>query len=464
MRRIPLLLLTAALLLAACGPATGLVFTQPETPTTTPVPTPLPTALARTPVPTLTPLPDLGTSANKLKGVEISVWHGWDGSSASLFAQMASEFNLSNEWGVKVTVVDQQNLALLAAAVDKSLTTPDQPDMVVALPEQILAWKAQVIDLTPYTVQPGIGFNTADLLATFGDQSSLKGVRYGLPAARTARFLFYNFSFARELGFAAAPHTLDEFRKQACAANAFWKKDADLTNDGYGGLALDVVSNWQTPFSWLDAGGGKVFSDGELHFNTPDNIAALEFVSTLRADNCAWLPDAASNYEYLANRRALFITGSLGDIGPQNVAFSTTASPDQWTLLPFPGKDSGIVAYGPDFAVLKSNSARQLAAWLFMRWMLQPQNQVRWALGTGLLPVTSSSMSTLKADSTLSPQWSAAVDLIPLARTYPQTAIWSQADKILADGFMAYFRSYPAQPLSDVLDLVDKTILDLSKK
>ena len=121
MRRIPILLLIAALFLSACGSSTGLILTQPV-PTTTPVPKPLPTALARTSTPTATLLPDLGISPDKLQGVEISAWHGWDGSSASLFDQMASEFNLSNKWGIKVSVVPQQNLALLGTAVEKSLT------------------------------------------------------------------------------------------------------------------------------------------------------------------------------------------------------------------------------------------------------------------------------------------------------------------------------------------------------
>ena len=437
MHRIPALLLIAAFLLAACSPATGLI-TESQ-PTSTPTPTaPLPTP---------------------------------DGSTASLFDQMASEFSLTNQWGIKVSVTRYQNLSLLADAMGKALSTPEQPDIVVALPEQILAWQTQVLDLTPYTVQPGIGFDTWDLLANFGDQSSVDGVRYGLPAARTARFVFYNVSFAHDLGFASAPHTQDEFRKQACAANAFWKKDKDLTNDGYGGLALDVNSNWQTPYSWLATNGGNAFSDGqvvfsggEVLFNTPDNIKALEFISNLRADNCAWLPDSDSNYEFLANRRALFITGGLSDIGAENVAFSTVSSPDQWTVLPFPGQDAGIVMYGPDYAVLKSNSAHQLAAWLFMRWMMDAKNQVRWTLGTGLFPVTNSAMGSLKTNSSATPQWAAALDLLPLAKSYPSTAAWSQANKILADGFIAYFRSYPSQPLSSVLGQMDAIMKDLSKK
>ena len=459
MRRILSLLLLPALFMSACAPTVTLLSSQPALVSTAPATLPPPTAW--TPVPTATPDRRLNISPSALKGVEVLVWQGWDGTSTRLFEQMATEFTLANQWGLKVTVVPQGNLSLLGTAVEKSLGTPEQPDIVVALPEQILAWQPQLIDLALYAEQPDLGLDLKELPAAFGDQSTLNGARYGLPAARSARFLFYNVSFAYDLGFSSAPQTAEDFRKQACAANAFWKQDKDLTNDGFGGLALDTASNWQTPYSWLVAGGGQVFSDGQFKFNTPANTAALEFVSSLRDANCAWLPDTASNFEHLASRKALFITGSLDDIAAQTAAFSAAASSDRWTLLPFPGQQSGIVTYGPDYAVLKSSDVRQLAAWLFIRWMLAPENQVRWSRGSGLLPVTTSAINTLKADNSVTPQWAAALDLIPQAFTYPQTASWQLADKILADGFRSYFRGYPNISLGNVFDVMDKTIQDL---
>lgn len=463
MRRSIVLLLFMASLLGACSPTVTLLSAQSQ-PTPTRAAATLPPPLARTPYPTPTRTRSLGISPDALQGVVVTIWHGWDGSSASLLAQMASEFNLSNQWGIRVNVVSQGNLNLLTSAVEKSLPTLDRPDIVVALPEQILVWKEQIIDLAPYVEQPEIGLSLADLPAAFGAQSTVNAVRYGLPAARSARFIFYNRSFAKDLGFATAPQTADEFRKQACAANAFWKQDADLTNDGFGGMALDVDDNWQSPYAWLVAGGGEVFSAGEFHFNTPGNVAALEYFSKLREDNCAWLPDTASNFEHLASRRALFITGSLGEIAEQNAAFSAAVSSDRWTLLPFPGKAPVIAAYGLDYAVIKSNDARQLAAWLFMRWMLEAKNQANWSRGTGLLPVTTPAINLLKTDTTTIPQWAAALDLIPDAKAYPQTDQWLLADKVLADGFIAYSRSFPYLTTADVFDLMDATIQDLFKK
>lgn len=461
MRRFLPLLLLSAILLGACTPTVTLLTGEPEASQTAESTLLPPPTISTPPAPTPTRVPDLGVSPSALKDVEVVAWHGWDGSSASLFAQMAAEFTLSNRWGVKVKVVSQRNLSLLAAEVDKSLRTPEHPDLVVALPEQLLGWKDALADLTPYVSQPDLGLDQKDIPPAFLEQSFVDGVRYGVPASRSARFVFYNVSFARTLGFDAAPKTPDEFRQQACAANAFWKTDADLTNDGYGGLALDVTPNWQTPYSWLAASGGQVFVDGEFHFDTPENIAALEYVSKLREDNCAWSSSSASNYEHLAARRALFITGNLSNLAEQKAAFTAAASTDEWSVLPFPGQKPGIVAYGPDYAVLKSTAARQLAAWLFIRWMLEPQRQARWVAETGLLPVRTSALDLLKSERSSNPQWSAALDLIPLAKTYPQTARWGLASRVMADGFTAYFGSFPNATLEGVLGVMDATLKEL---
>jgi ABC-type glycerol-3-phosphate transport system substrate-binding protein len=113
--------------------------------------------------------------------------------------------------------------------------------------------------------------------------------------------------------------------------------------------------------------------------------------------------------------------------------------------------------------VLKSSAARQLAAWLFIRWMLEPENQARWAQETGLFPVRISSIDLLKNERSANPQWSAALDLIPLSKTYPQTAQWGLASRVMADGFIAYFGSFPNTTLEGVLSVMDATVEEMNK-
>jgi multiple sugar transport system substrate-binding protein len=468
MRRTLPLFITAVLLLSACFPNVTLLPHETDSvsvPGSQPVPT-LGSAnpdSAAAPTPFPSPTPGLGASPEALQGVNVIAWHGWGGDSSTLFAQMADEFNHSNSWGISVSVQSKPNLESLADEVSQVLGTDGQPDLLVALPEQLLGWQAGLVDLTRYAMHPAVGLAPDALFSDLMRQSNLAGSQLGMPALRSGRFLFYNVSWARELGFEAPPQTWDDFRKQACAANAFWKTDSDESNDGYGGLALDVEPNWQTPYAWLRAQGGEVFSQGVFAFETENNLAAWQNLIDLRAKGCAWLPQTAGNEENFAARRALFVTGTLGELNQQRAALSTAVSTDEWTLLPFPGTHSAVPIYGPDYAVLKTGETRQLASWLFIRWMLQPENQARWARRTGLLPVSSAALGLLRSDYAANRQKGAAADLLSQALIYPQSPQWGLADKILADGFMSLLQGYPVVTPAGTLNQMDSTLADLSR-
>ncbi len=464
MRRFLFLICLAALIVSACSPI--ITPLGEEATNAAGKNAPLPKPSAYTPVPGVTPTLQPVFDITSVKGVEVILWHGWDGTTGSLLEQLAAEFNISNKYGLKIAVVSKGNLNQLTVDVEKSLAQAGQPDLVIALPEHILGWQSQLLELTPFITQKENGLDLSEIPAGFLAQSDKNGERYGLPLSRSARFIFYNASFASDLGFDGAPKTLDEFKTQACAANAFWKQDADLTNDGYGGLVLDLPSDetWQTPYSWLAANKGEIFSDGDYHFNTPQNLDSLGFLSKLREEDCAWLPDSDTNFEHLVSRRALFLTGSLADIEQQNALFKTAAISDSWTLLPFPGSQPGNVFYGPDMAILKSSPERELGAWIFLSWLLKPQNQLRLSRSTGFIPVTQTVLKMISTDITLPAQWSAGIDLIPQALVYPQTSSWRLANKILEDGMAAYDRSYPNVSLDIVLQKMDDTLSDMRSK
>ena len=141
---------------------------------------------------------------------------------------------------------------------------------------------------------------------------TLDGKQLGLPAQRSARFLFYNQTWAHELGFSSPPATADEFRQQACAANASFRTDTSPQNDGYGGWIVDT--NWQTTYSWLLAFGGGVVDGDSYAFRTDPNLAALQFLKGLYDDNCAWLSTEPTPFDSFARRSALFVSGDLAEV------------------------------------------------------------------------------------------------------------------------------------------------------
>jgi hypothetical protein len=83
------------------------------------------------------------------------------------------------------------------------------------LPEHAYGWDERVMDLNTYLNDPEYGLSPDDILdfpPAIWDQENVDGKRFGVPAQRTARFLLYNQTWARELGFGSPPATSADFR------------------------------------------------------------------------------------------------------------------------------------------------------------------------------------------------------------------------------------------------------------
>jgi ABC-type glycerol-3-phosphate transport system substrate-binding protein len=461
-RRFLSLLLFFSLIFSACQ-----TRTSPEVPLSTSTAEAVTT---RPPAPTPTPVAEssLGVEPEALKGLTINVWHPWYGAPAALFDSQVAEFNSTNTWGITVQATGFQNYTELYEQVSEALDGPDRPDVVVGLPEYAVEWHVQdaVVDLNPYVADPLYGLPDADVSdfsSVFWEQDQLGGARLGMPAQRTARLLVYNQSWASELGFETPPSTAQEFREQACKANLSMRADADPQNDGRGGWLIDTHPI--TALSWLLAFGGGAQEQGGFRFLTPANIEAARFVKGLSEDDCAWKTQNLAPLTRFVDRSALFATASLDDLPDLARAFASAGSTDEWTVLPFPGpEESALVVYGSSYIVLASEDTEQLAAWLFVRWLLSPENQADWVNSAGMFPLQASTMGLLADYTAGHPQWAQAVKLLPQGRTTPEVAAWRTVRVALGDGFSFMFRvDTPVGQVPAILAQLDTVVRDLNK-
>lgn len=455
--------LSVLFILAACAPPTAIL---PSTNTPRPNTTQN-VAATDTPAPATS---SLKVDREALRGAQVNVWHPWFGAEASLFQSQVAQFNTENEWGIIVSGQSQGNYSELFLQTESAIESSSFPQIVIGFPEHALEWQEHVIDLAPYVSDPIYGLSPTDISdfpEVIWKQDDLDGKRFGVPAQRTARFLLYNQGWARELGFDSPPATSAAFEQQACAAHRALGEDADSTNDPLGGWLIDTHA--MTPLSWMIAfGGGAQEADG-YRFLTPGNIAAFRFVKTLQQKSCAWVasPDLPVPDRFAA-RQALFVTASLEDLPAQARAFSAANNTDEWTVLKFPGDErSALVVYGSSFIMLESDDATQLASWLFMRWMLSPENQARWVQSTGLFPLRTSTMQLLGDYASSHPQWAEAVKLLSEGETTPQLASWRLVRVMLEDGFRDMFDTIRHPDLTEgqvplILKQMDDTAEDLN--
>lgn len=422
------------------------------------------------PVPTERLLPEVPLES--LDGLQLSLWHAFPSPLAELLNAHVAQFNGDNPWGITVRAEKQADYGTLFEATSAALSAETAPSLVAALPEHIRAWEADggVTDLAPYFGDSAYGYapeDQADFPAPFLAQDRLGEQLLGMPAQRSARLLFYNETWGRLLDFSGPPLSAADFTRQACAANSSFHRDSDQANDGYGGWIVDT--DYQSVLAWIYAQGGGVYADDAYTFETDQNQAALEYLKKLYDSNCAWLSAEPSTYDQFAGRRALLTTGDLSELEAQTEAFaraSADTAGDRWTVMAFPGEgDPSIVAYGPSYAVLKSTPEQELAAWLFIRWLLEPERQEQWVRVSGLFPLRTSALTLLSDYSSAHPQWAAAVGLLDEARPAPPAASWRTMKYVLGDGANYIFRAdLPVSEIPAVLKEMDSTAEDLAGK
>lgn len=464
LRQLCIAYLLFTFILSAC---TSPVSADPSTPTSRPKATES-VIEEKTPVPAAS---SLKVERDALRGAQVNAWHPWFGSQASLFESQVAKFNTENEWGIVVRAQGKASYAELFVQTNAALEKKNNPQVVIALPEYALGWDEHVVDLNLYASDPMYGLSVNDILdfaPVIWEQDNVNGKRSGVPAQRTARFLLYNQTWARELGFDSPPATSADFEQQACAANKALAADEDPNNNALGGWLIDTHP--MTPLSWLLAFGGSVQEEESYRFLTPGNIAAFRFVKVLQQKGCAWVPSPdLSAFDRFAARQALFATASMEEFSEQSRAFFTRGSSDEWTVLSFPGDEGeAFVVYGSSFVMFKSDDVTELASWLFIRWMLSADNQARWVQTTGLFPLRASAMSLLADYSAAHPQWATAVSMLPDGEFTPQLGSWRVVRIMLGDGFRDMFDTIRHPDLTDgqiplILKQMDETVVDLTE-
>ena len=247
-RLIPLL---ACLVLVACQAQPTPAPSQPTaTIATTPRSIATDTAI---PLVTHTPTSSIPAKAVDLRGLTLNVWHPLGGEQAKALKTIAQDFNQNNIWGIRVELNALYSLAAMEEQLISWQKDGKLPQVALAPPEVIADWQggmAVIADAAPYIQDAEWGLaakERADIPATYWPSGR---ERSSVPILRNAALLFYNQSWAQELGYKEPPNSPEAFRAQACAASRASLNDNRFDNDGQGGWFLERDS--LTLLSWLE--------------------------------------------------------------------------------------------------------------------------------------------------------------------------------------------------------------------
>jgi ABC-type glycerol-3-phosphate transport system substrate-binding protein len=408
--------------------------------------------------------------AKDLHGLQIRFMHPWAGETANAIDSLVETFNRSNVWGFKVKAESAGGTGMLLQEIN-GVDAGDLPNLIAAPAEYLFTWNqahaGMLVNLNDYIQHAEWGMTQDqidDFIPKFWQQDVIGADRLGIPLLRDESVLFYNQTWAQELGFSSPPTTPQEFREQACAAATANRSDRTIANDGTGGWIVETrgVTLW----SWMRSFDSDPIPAGTdvYKFATPESEAALAFLRGLVDDNCAWKSRLASPYEYFANRQALFFSGILEDTLIQVHTMSRLKISDQWSVIPYPSLEGlpVIVASGPSLAVTGSSPEEQLASWLFVRWLLAPEHLAELTKAAGGLPVTHSAAAELQNFGKEQPQWQTGVKYLAQIQTPPANATWRTVRSLLEDaGYQALLPSIKPEQIPDLLKMLDEMIVEV---
>jgi len=432
----------------------------------------------RKPEATSTPKPtsSLGITQDDLAGIKVVFWHTWMGDAGKVVDEITEAFNSQNKWGIQVEASYQGNIDEIDEKLHAAIDNGQPPDIVVGYHYQTPDWDSAwgLIDLNEYVSDPVWGLSTDekdDFYPAFWNQDQNGDKRMGVPAQRSGQLLYYNATWAKELGFSSPPSTPEEFIEQACAAARANQKDEDPDNDRTGGLIIST--HYAAMLNWMNAFGADITSSNEktsggdtYDFDNHQVEESLTFLRKLYDQGCAWLSMEQYPQTDFAARRGLFAIDSVIAIPYQQAAFLQSGNTDWWTVIPYPTtqNESNLSVYGPSFEILTSTPEEQLASWLFIKWLLMPQNQAELVEKTSAFPLRRSVIDILNRKEVLHPQWFTAASALDSAKAEPNLSSWRLVRWAVSDASTQLYRFYfTIDQIPNLVEFLNETANDLAR-
>jgi sn-glycerol 3-phosphate transport system substrate-binding protein len=364
--------------------------------------------------------------------VTITLWHSETASGNDNLVKLVERFNASqNE--VKVEPLFQGNDSELALKLFASMPSGNVPTIayhsepytqamidsgeITPIQEYIDHDKYDLSDFTP----AAIGYYTVD------------DTLYAMPSGVLVPLMYYNKIAFQEAGLdpEQPPKDLDEIR---AASEKLVQRDSAGNVTRYG-LALEI-SPWFVQFMLAGAGELYVNNDnGRDGFATEvafDNDAGREFfqwwhdmVQDGLALNIGWDPSGANGLLAVGARTGAMVFSSSAALRSIMDILEKGIEGVDLGVAPVPGIPGKVPEGSPGVYTrsLWIMNARpqeeQDAAWKFIKWFAEPEQQAEWFAGSGYLPIRNSAYDLPAAKEIIAkyPPFQIPADLFPKTAT-----------------------------------------------
>jgi len=421
------LLLVFSMLLSACATssAQGAAGTG----------TPAATGSAATSAPTAAS----GSSSNG-QVVELQFWHGQNQTQQVALDKLVQQFNSSHP-NIHVTATYQGTYSDLYKKVTAAIAAGTPPDLAIAYQNDVANYikSGAVIPLDTLMNDPQIGFTTNDLqdiYPSFIDHYPQYGNKvYSMAFMRSMEVMYYNMDMLKAAGFTAPPQTWQDFLK-VCAA-------VSNPPDTY---CYEMNTDASRFANWVFSRGGDLLSpDGKtVAFGGQAGLESLQFIQEMFSKNYAIvIGKAFQDQTDFALGKLAFTMGSTAGLPYYKTAIDQAGKVKNWDIAPDPhGTPNPVVdLYGPSVTIFKTTTAKERAAFVFLKWLMSSQADAQWVQATEYFPARKSTLNELSSFIKDNPRYGEALNWLQFGRTEPNIAAWNPIRTYIADAMTAVANS-----------------------
>jgi multiple sugar transport system substrate-binding protein len=332
----------------------------------------------------------------------VTMWHNYGGVMKDTMVALIDEFNntVGRERGIVISVTaiaaskeQNEKLSLIAEGVPGA---PEMPDVVTAYPSMALTLKEAglIAELDGH-------FTDAELdacLPRFIEEGRLPdGKLYVFPIAKSTEALFVNKTFfdrfAADTGVTLDSLATFEGIAEASVKYAEWT-DAQTTDTPNDGKTFFTADSW---FNVAQVGtaqlGGSFVGEGALNMGAETFNRIWDFTVPPALKGGYAVMDGYSSDYYKTGEIAACIGSTAGVLfyGDTVIYPDNTDEGIESIVLPYPVFEGGrkiALQRGAGMVVAKSTPQKELAAAIFIKWLAEPAQNMRFVSGTGYLPVT----------------------------------------------------------------------------
>ena len=395
------------------------------------------------------------------EGQELVLWHSFEGEQRDALLAQVDEFNATNPWRMVVVPEFHGGVQQLGAELQTAVEAGTAPDVVIRDPSDVWALRDAVVPVQTYVDDKRFGLTSDDLKDIYPAMLDMARdpkdkTLLSFPLGGEGVVLVYNADRLATQNYFTPPNSWPLF-KEVCEA---------LTSDVTGDNRVDVLGFGFDPradfaTAWLNSRGGSILSEdgARTTFNSEEGVRTLTTLQETAKSGCFLRSGEGSIRDFARGKVAMIFaqTTQLPEI------FETVEARGgfRWNVSPVPygRRDPTLTISGPSWVMLKSTPAKQLAAWLFIRWFAETPQTVRWSQLTGLLPLRKSAGVGLETEFATNAGLKVAFDLLSVARAQPDVPQWAAIAELLVHAVTASVEGNdPAQLLNEAARSADNLL------